>query len=82
MLTKRILTIVALVVLAGASALAGYAVVERRNPVSAITQITQIFADNLEGCLSAKTLTIIKNLRSILSSIPAQNYIFMPSNRP
>jgi polyisoprenyl-teichoic acid--peptidoglycan teichoic acid transferase len=59
MLTKRILTIVALVVLAGASALAGYSVVERRNPVSAITQITQIFVRNPQDVFGRPNLLVL-----------------------
>lgn len=58
-LTKRILAVVALVVLGGASAFAGYAVVEHRNPVSAMGQITQMFVPNPQDAFGRPNLLVL-----------------------
>jgi polyisoprenyl-teichoic acid--peptidoglycan teichoic acid transferase len=58
-LTKRILTIVALVVVAGASALAGYMVVEHRSPATAITQITQMFVPSPQQVFGRSNLLVL-----------------------
>lgn len=59
-MTRRIAIIVALIVLGVGSALAGYAIVERRNPVSAtITQITQIFVPPPQQVFGTQNLLVL-----------------------
>ena len=58
-MTRRIAIIVALIVLGGGSALAGYAIVEHRNPVSAITQITQIFVPPPQQVFGSQNLLVL-----------------------
>lgn len=58
-LTKRILTIAGLVVLGAGAALASYAVVEHRSPVSAITQITQAFVPSPERVFGRPNLLVL-----------------------
>lgn len=55
----RIAIIVGLIVVGGGSALAGYAIVERRNPVSAIGQITQIFVPPPQQVFGAQNLLVL-----------------------
>jgi polyisoprenyl-teichoic acid--peptidoglycan teichoic acid transferase len=55
----RIAIIVGLIALGVGSALAGYAIVERRNPVTAITQITQIFVPPPQQVFGQQNLLVL-----------------------
>lgn len=58
-LSKRILAIVALVLLGGGAAFAGYMIVERRSPSAAISQISQIFVPNPEQVFGKPNLLVL-----------------------
>ncbi len=57
--TKRVLAVVALVVLGGAAAIAGYLVVERKSPATAISQITQIFVPGPQQVFGRENLLVL-----------------------